>query len=98
MLGLGTPDGPRKLIFLLLEVFGQIVEARQSMLEVADERFRVEGVVGRGGTRLARGGYGGVRQLFDKVLDYKVFALATLGVHLGAAQTHVQDVQRRCLE
>jgi len=45
------------------------------MLEGADERFRVEGLLARSSARLSRCGYGGVGEVLDKVLDYKVFAL-----------------------
>jgi hypothetical protein len=44
-LGFGAAHGTGQLVLLLLEVLGQVVEARQGMLEGANERFRVEGVL-----------------------------------------------------
>lgn len=45
------------------------------MLEGANERLRVEGVLGGSRTRLPRGRYGGVREVFYEVLDYEIFTL-----------------------
>lgn len=75
MLRLGSPYSARKLILLLLQVLGEVVQPRQGMFEGADERFRVEGLLVGSAAGSSRCGSGGIGEVFDKVLDYKVFAL-----------------------
>lgn len=45
------------------------------MLEGADQRLRIEGLLAGGGSRPARSGYGTVGERLYEVFDYEVFIL-----------------------
>jgi hypothetical protein len=95
VLRFGAAHSSRKLIFLLLEVLGKVVESRQGMLEGADERFWVERLLSRKSPRPSRCRYGGVGEVFDEVFDYEVFTLQRLAsVVASVVCEHTENLSR----
>jgi hypothetical protein len=75
VLRFGSSYCGRKLVFALLELFGEDIEPRQGVFERSDEGFGVELALDACRTGFARGGYGAVGEGFDEILDDEAFVL-----------------------